>query len=96
MYHIQTLAQKLIQKHSRRDLQDYACNVEARKVALIDVCLELFKEEKDFTQWLKMVRDFLMKTGEALWVMHSSELTNLGMKVGVAGVKRISGKRKAV
>lgn len=92
MQTLQTLGQKLVAK--RRDLQDYACNVFADKMARIDLLLLAYEDDEEMVEWLKGLRTQIMMMGEALWIMNADVLTNLGLKVGRTGRREISGKRK--
>lgn len=92
MQTLQTLSQKLAAKMP--GLADYACNLNADKLALLDLYINnLEKEDPEFVAELKALRDELKTTGEALWIMHADVLTNLGLKVGRTGSREISGKR---
>jgi hypothetical protein len=93
MQHIQTLGQKLVAK--RPELGDYACNVFADKCAMLDIALEGLDAEKDgeLIEVLKVVREQLQRRGEAIFIMHSDVLTNLGLKVGKTGTKELSGRK---
>lgn len=88
--HIQTLGQKLVAK--RPELQDYACNVFADKIAMLDIVIGQ-ENDPDILEVLKGLRAQLKQKGEALWIMKADVLTNLGLKVGRTGVREISGKR---
>ncbi len=93
MQTLQTLSQKLAAKMPQ--LGDYACNLNADKLAIIDLYLAQFSKEEDpeFVEWLEVLREELKLTGEALWIMHADVLTNLGLKVGKTGMREINGKR---
>lgn len=92
MQTLQTLSQKLAAKMP--SLADYACNLNADKLAFLDLYIKNYeKEDPDFVEELKSLRDELKTTGEALWIMHADVLTNLGLKVGKTGMREISGKR---
>ncbi len=76
---LQTLSQKLAAK--RDDLCDYACNLNADKLATLDVYIEVFEgEDQDMVDWLKGIREQVKRQGEALWIMQADVLTNLGLK----------------
>jgi hypothetical protein len=87
--HIQTLGQKLVAK--RPELKDYACNVFADKVAMLDLAIEQ-QDDPEILEVLKRLRMQLLKKGEAAWIMHADVLTNLGLKVGRTGIREYSGK----
>ncbi len=93
MQTLQTLSQKLAAKMPQ--LSDYACNLNADKLAIIDLYLAQFDEEDDpeFWGWLQDLRAELKMQGEALWIMNADVLTNLGLKIGKTGMREISGKR---
>jgi hypothetical protein len=92
MQTLQTLSQKLAAKLP--DLSDYACNLNADKLAILDLYILAYGEDdKEFVEWLRGLREQLKRQGEALWIMHADVLTNLGLKVGKTGVREISGKR---
>jgi len=99
MQTLQTLSQKLAAKSP--ELSDYACNLNADKLAVLDLYLKCYgetgekvcKEDEEFFVWLKGLREQLKLQGEALWIMHADVLTNLGLKLGKTGTREISGKR---
>lgn len=95
MQTLQTLSQKLAAKMPQ--LVDYACNLNADKLALIDRYITALKDEDpELAAELESIREELKTTGEALWIMHADVLTNLGLKVGKTGMSdAITGKRKA-
>lgn len=88
---LQTLSQKLAGKRS--ELSDYACNLFADKIAIIDLYLRRYNNNPEIITWLQNLREELKLQGEALWIMHADVLTNLGLKVGRTGMREISGKR---
>lgn len=79
-YYLQTLAQEVARKYGY--VSDYACNVNADKIAQIDILLEIFGDDAEIKAELEMVREILKRQGEALWFMQAGELTNLGAKLG--------------
>jgi hypothetical protein len=88
---LQTLSQKLASKRS--DLADYACNLNADKLAYLDLLIKAYEDDAEFVAWLKEIREQIKLQGEALWIMNADVLTNLGLKVGKTGMREISGKR---
>ncbi|MEM2971889.1 MAG: hypothetical protein QW270_05650 [Candidatus Bathyarchaeia archaeon] len=78
-YYLQTLAQQVARKFSY--ISDYACNVNADKLAKIDILLEAL-EDPEIKEILEVIREILKREGEALWFMQAGELTNLGAKLG--------------
>ena len=95
MQHIQTLGQKWVSKNP--EVRDYACNVFADKLALLDIEIESLEraEQKDgeLVEVLHVFRENLRKRGEAIYIMHSDVLTNLGLKVGRTGIKEFKGRK---
>lgn len=92
MQTLQTLSQKLAAK--RDDLSDYACNLYANKIAVLDLYIKKIKPiDPEFAKELESLREEMKVQGEALWIMHADVLTNLGLKVGKTGMREISGKR---
>ncbi|MEM2999575.1 MAG: hypothetical protein QXX34_03505 [Candidatus Bathyarchaeia archaeon] len=92
MQTLQTLSQKLASKSP--ELADYACNLNADKLAILDLYIKAYEaEDEEFVNWLKGLRAQLKVQGEALWIMNADVLTNLGLKVGKTGVREIGGKR---
>jgi hypothetical protein len=92
MQTLQTLSQKLAAK--RGDLSDYACNLNADKLAILDLYIKNYEDfDPKFVDWLKGLREQLKLQGEALWIMRADVLTNLGLKLGKTGTREISGKR---
>jgi len=91
MQTLQTLSQKLAAK--RPDLVDYACNLNADKIAVLDLYIKAYeKEDPEFVEWVKGLREQLKIQGEALYFMDADILTNLGLKVGKTGMREIGGK----
>jgi len=80
--YLQTLAQSVAEKE--RDVNDYACNIYADKIAKINVLLELLDPETDrgFIEQLNALKQVYKKLGTALWFMQAGELTNLGARLG--------------
>lgn len=78
-YYLQTLSQQIAKRFPY--LADYACNVFADKIALIDFLLEFF-DDPEVRDALLVIRKRLKLQGEALWFMQAGELTNLGLKLG--------------
>jgi hypothetical protein len=93
MQTLQTLSQKLAAK--RPDLCDYACNLNADKIAILDLYISAFSDDPEFLEWLQSLREQLKRQGEALYLMHADILTNLGLKVGRTGEREIRGKASA-
>lgn len=93
MQTLQTLSQKLASKMP--NLADYACNLNADKLAMLDIYIQaLAEEDPEFVEELKTTRQELKLTGEALWIMNADVLTNLGLKVGRTGIREgVEGKR---
>jgi len=90
MQHIQTLSQKLVAKREFAHFKDYACNVYADKLALLDIII-IEEKDEEIKEMLEKVREQRKRLGEALWIMHADVLTNLGLKVGKTGEREISG-----
>ena len=93
MQTLQTLSQKLAQKMPK--LSDYACNLNADKLAIIDMYLAQIgkpetEELQDLKSWLEGIREELKLQGEALWIKNADVLTNLGLKLGKTGVKEFN------
>lgn len=89
---IMTLSQKLVSKSEYAYFRDFAMNLNADKIAIIDLLLETYKKYPKVKEFLTNLRKQLMRVGEALYIMESDVLTNLGLKVGKTGVVEISGK----
>lgn len=90
---LQTLSQKLAAKSPA--LVDYACNIYADKIAMIDLTMLLYADEPELVKDLEAIREQLKTIGEALWIKNSDVLTNLGLKVGRTGIRELPGKRAA-
>jgi hypothetical protein len=80
--YLQTLAQSVAERE--HDVNDYACNIYADKIAKINVLLELLDPEtdKELIEQLTMFKQVYRKLGTALWFMQAGELTNLGARLG--------------
>jgi hypothetical protein len=88
--HIQALSQKLASRFP--ELQDYAMNLNADKIAKIDVMLKLYQDDSETVEFLKGLRETLLMQGIALWIMNADVLTNLGLKLGKTGIREVKGK----
>jgi len=62
-------------------LSDYACNIFADKLAILDEVIKMLDDSDDLKGKLKDLREKLKKRGEALWILNSDTLTNLAIKV---------------
>jgi len=78
-YYRHTMSQELARKYPF--LSDYACNVYAQQIAMIDAILEVIEDPEE-RENLQTLRKILLKVGSALWTMQATELTNLGLKLG--------------
>jgi hypothetical protein len=80
--YLQTLAQSVAEKE--RDVNDYACNAYAEKIAQINVLITLLDPEKDAEtiKELGIIKEIYKKLGTALWFVQAGELTNLGARLG--------------
>lgn len=92
MQHIQALSQKLASKYPH--LQDYAMNLNANKIAKIDVLLKLYQNDLETVEFLNSLKEALIIQGEALWIMNADVLTNLGLKLGKTGIREIKGREE--
>ncbi len=80
--YLQTLAQSVAERE--REVNDYACNAYAEKIAQINALIALLDSERDsetITQ-LNEIKEIYKKLGTALWFMQAGELTNLGARLG--------------
>lgn len=80
--YLQTLAQSVAERE--RDVNDYACNIYADRIAKINVLLEMLDpdQDKDAVEQLTVLKQIYRKLGTALWFMQAGELTNLGARLG--------------
>lgn len=62
-------------------LSDYACNVFAHKLVVIDEIIGMLEDGNPLKQRLIDLREKLKKRGEAIWILNSDTLTNLAIKV---------------
>ena len=87
-----TLSQKVASKKDLAYLKDYAMNVNADKIAVLDILIEKYEKlnMSKIVEFLKDLREKLKRIGEARYVMNADVLTNLGLKLGKRG-KTISG-----
>lgn len=65
-----------------KKIRDLACNVFADKIVLLDLLIEN-SDDPDMKEDLKMVREIILKRGEALWIRKADTVTNLSIKVGM-------------
>lgn len=92
MQTIQTLGQKCSVKHP--ELIDYACNLNADKLGIIDIYIEVFKEDPEIVLELKSLRQGLLIAGRAKYMQKADILTNLSFLTGTTGRRDpIGGKR---
>lgn len=87
---LQTLGQKLA--GIMPELQDYACNAYADKIAMLDLLL-LTEEDPEFIEELKDLRIEIKTMGRAKYIGKADILTNLSLLVGRTGVKHRHGTR---
>jgi len=95
---IQLLSQKWAAK--KPIFADYACNAFANQLANLDIAIETIEKTEDLTSQetqellglLKVARLQFLTKGAALWIMHSNEITQLGLKVGVTGIRTFNAK----
>jgi len=62
-------------------LSDYACNVFAHKLVVLDEIIGSLEDDNPLKGRLKELRDKLKKRGQAIWILNSDTLTNLAIKV---------------
>ena len=89
----QTL-QTLSQKWSAKDasITDYACNMYADKIAIIDLYILQFEDkDPEFVTKLKALREQLKTLGRAKFIQRSDILTQLGIIVGKTGTRDFDG-----
>jgi hypothetical protein len=91
MQTLQTLSQKLASKMP--NLCDYACNIYAKELGIIDVYLSVYPNDSKLVAKLTAMREQLKIIGEAVYIRNSDVLTNLGLKVGRTGTRDMNGKR---
>lgn len=80
--YLQTLAQSVAERE--REVNDYACNAYAEKIAQINVLLGVLDPGKDaaLIKELTLLKDIYRKIGTAVWFTEAGELTNLGARLG--------------
>jgi hypothetical protein len=80
--YLQTLAQSVAERE--HEINDYACNAYAEKIAQINALIALLDPEKDaeIIRELGTVKEIYKKLGTALWFVQAGELTNLGARLG--------------
>ena len=94
MQNIQTLGQRWAGKEHDLPIHDYACNVYADKIAILDVYMLLYEDiDPGFVKDLGELRQRLVGLGTALWIKNSDVLTNLSVRVGKTGITELPGKR---
>ncbi|MBC7113221.1 MAG: hypothetical protein H5T34_04275 [Candidatus Methanomethyliales bacterium] len=66
------------------EVNDYACNAYAEKIAQINALIALLnpQEDQETIDQLLRVKEIYRKLGTALWFMQAGELTNLGARLG--------------
>jgi hypothetical protein len=88
---LQTLGQKLAGKMP--ELQDYACNTLADKIAQIDLLLLAYADDPELVESLNEIRDKVKTVGRADYIKRSDILTNLSLLVGRTGAQHKHGTR---
>jgi hypothetical protein len=88
---LQTLGQKLAGKMP--ELQDYACNTFADKIASIDLLILSYGDDPELVTSLTEIRDKLKTVGRADYIKKSDILTNLSLLVGRTGAQHRHGTR---
>jgi hypothetical protein len=80
--YLQTLAQSVAERE--HDINEYACNIYADKIAQINILMDILDKEEDreTLQELASLKQVYKKLGTALWFMQAGELTNLGARLG--------------
>jgi hypothetical protein len=80
--YLQTLAQSVAERE--QDINEYACNIYADKIAQINILMDILDKEEDreTLQELASLKQVYKKLGTALWFMQAGELTNLGARLG--------------
>lgn len=80
--YLQTLAQSVAERE--HEVNDYACNAYAEKIAQINALIALLnpQEDQETIDQLLRVKEIYRKLGTALWFMQAGELTNLGARLG--------------
>lgn len=80
--YLQTLAQNIAERE--KDVNDYACNIYAERIAKINVLLGILDHEadKELVEQLAVLKQIYRKLGTALWFRQAGELTNLGARLG--------------
>ena len=80
--YLQTLAQSVAERE--HEVNDYACNAYADRIAQIDALIALLDQEQDkgLIEELNTIKKVYKKLGTAVWFMRAGELTNLGARLG--------------
>ena len=78
--HFQLLAQRWAEKDKK--LKDYACNLLAPKLVILDNVIEKLPEGHPVRTRLSEIREILKRIGEVQWILNADIVTNLALKVG--------------
>ena len=76
--------QYLAQRWAEQDkkLKDYACNLLAPKLVVLDNVIEKLPDGHPVRVRLSEIRKVLKRIGEVQWILHADTITNLSLKVG--------------
>jgi len=83
--HFQLLAQRWAEKDKK--LKDYACNLLAPKLVILDNVIEKLPEGHPVRTRLSEIREILKRVGEVQWILNADIVTNLALKVGKTGIE---------
>ena len=75
-----TMSQEIARKYP--ELIDYAMNAFAQETAKINVGL-LLVDDPNEREKLEVIKKILLEIGRSIWIAQSSEITQLGLLLGV-------------
>jgi len=71
-------------RKSEPEVKDYACNTKAEEIAKWNIVKMLAKERGDYDEeveyGIKIIKNILLKRGNAEWIKNSDPLTQLAIK----------------
>ena len=69
------------------ELSEYACNIYAKEVSIINIQIFTFANNPDLVKRLQIAKQNLIQVGRAMWFQKADPLSNLGALVGSKGIK---------
>ena len=69
------------------ELSEYACNVYAKEISMINIQIFTFANNSYIVKRLQIEKAHLIQVGRAMWFQKADPLSNLGALVGSNGIQ---------